>query len=207
MSQPKTVVVTETKSEVEMLQDEVKELRQQLAQRTTTSHMREKMPYTTYCDSYGCRVELDGKRYYDDDYYRYYDDDDWYYWNGRWYYDDDRRHRYYDDEWDLTVVVEDEHGDEIKNARVEVENHDDDVEYTDSDGEAEFRNLEEDCYDIEVSKSGYEDEHRDLCLYRDRTIYFELEDDNHDDCHDCDEEPDCSDCDGCEVDCDHCAEC
>jgi hypothetical protein len=183
MSQPHTVVVTDTQSQVEELKEEVQSLRQQLIQRTTTSSYQtsSRMPYQTYCDSSGCYVEIDGKRYYDDDYW-YYDRDDKYY----RYYDD---YRYDDDEWDLTVIVEDEHGDEIRGARVEVENHDDDVEYTDSDGEAEFRNLEEDCYDITVEKSGYKDERRDICLSRDRTIFIELEDEDDDDC-----EEDCDDC-------------
>ena len=73
---------------------------------------------------------------------------------------DDRRlnmriQRTESDRADLHVNVEDEDGDEIRNARVEIENGIREVKRTDNDGETSFRNIEADRYDIEVSKTGY----------------------------------------------------
>jgi hypothetical protein len=88
-----------------------------------------------------------------------------------YFYDDNNN----DDEWDLLVRVrDDDTGDPIEDARVRVENGDDDSEYTDDDGEAEFNNLEDDCYDIEVSADGYEDEEDDICLDDDERITIRL---------------------------------
>jgi len=85
------------------------------------------------------------------------------------------RDRHDDDEWDLKVWVEDEDGDPIDDARVRVENGDTEIEYTNDNGRAIFRDLEEDCYDIEVEASGYLDEDDDICLDDDESITIELE--------------------------------
>ncbi len=82
----------------------------------------------------------------------------------------------------LDVHVEDEDGDELEDARVEVENGDSEVEFTDDNGEAVFF-LEPDRYDIEVSKSGYEDETDSVRLSAGEreTVRIELEDDRDED--------------------------
>lgn len=66
---------------------------------------------------------------------------------------------------DLRVKVEDGDGDELRNARVEVENSERRVQRTDFDGEAWFR-LDPDRYDVTVSKSGYTTEDRSVRLSR-----------------------------------------
>lgn len=78
------------------------------------------------------------------------------------------------EKFDLDVTVRDQDGDRLEDARVEVDNSDTFVRYTDSDGEAEFK-LEPDNYGIEVSKSGYRDESRDIELDEDRNINIYLE--------------------------------
>jgi hypothetical protein len=79
-----------------------------------------------------------------------------------------------DDEWDLTVRVRDEDGDPIEDARVRIENGDSESENTDEDGEAEFNNIEEDCYDIEVSAEGYEDETDEICVEDDERVNIRM---------------------------------
>jgi hypothetical protein len=77
--------------------------------------------------------------------------------------------------WDLTVRVrDDDTGDPIEDARVRVMDGDSDSDYTDEDGEAFFSNLEEDCYDIEVSADGYDDEDDDICLEDDERITIRM---------------------------------
>jgi len=96
-----------------------------------------------------------------------------------YYYDYYRDRKYRDDEeYDLKVrVFDDEDDDPIEDARVRVENGDTDIEYTDDDGEVRFRNLEEDCYDIEVDADGYEDEDKRICLDDDERVNFYLRED------------------------------
>jgi hypothetical protein len=92
-------------------------------------------------------------------------------------YDQYRYDTYYgsDGVWDLTVRVrDDDTGDPIEDARVRVENGDTDSDYTDEDGEAFFSNLEEDCYDIEITADGYEDENDDFCLEDDERITIRM---------------------------------
>lgn len=81
----------------------------------------------------------------------------------------------------LEVNVEDQDDDSLEDARVEVENGEDRVRYTDDEGEASFW-LEADDYDVEVSKDGYESEDRSVELEEDdeRSIRFELNEDDHD---------------------------
>lgn len=83
-----------------------------------------------------------------------------------------------EDEAFLEVEVEDEENDPLEDARVEAENGEDRVRYTDSDGEASFW-LEADEYDVEVSKDGYETEDRSVDLEEgeDERLRFELEED------------------------------
>lgn len=80
-----------------------------------------------------------------------------------------------DDEHDLTVRVRDAQGAPVEGARVMVENSDDDVEYTDEDGIAEFDYLEEDCYDVTVKADGYVTLKEGNCLYEDERMTFHLE--------------------------------
>ncbi|MFB6191603.1 MAG: carboxypeptidase-like regulatory domain-containing protein [Candidatus Nanohaloarchaea archaeon] len=86
------------------------------------------------------------------------------------------RDRDEDGDAELTVRVRDEDGDDLEDARVEVSNGDDEVEYTDDDGEARFT-LEPDDYEVEVSKSGYRTETKDIDLDSgdERTLTFHLE--------------------------------
>jgi uncharacterized membrane protein len=79
-----------------------------------------------------------------------------------------------DQTYDLTVNVEDESRNSIRSAEVEVDSR---TRYTDITGEAFFTNLEEDYYDVEVSKSGYTTETRNVDLDGDRTITVRLQDD------------------------------
>jgi len=123
------------------------------------------------CDEYGC-YKPTALSTNNDDYYNYYN-----YYTDR-YYDHDNEISY--DEWDLTIIVEDsETGDAIEDARVKIENGDDDIDYTDDEGEAKFRDIEEDCYDIYVSADGYESGTDDICIARDRKITIELDPENN----------------------------
>lgn len=76
----------------------------------------------------------------------------------------------------LSVDVEDEDGNAIRGAEVEVEGPEDRTRYTDSYGRQGF-SLEPGEYDVEVSRSGYETEERSIELDSgdDREIRFELE--------------------------------
>lgn len=117
------------------------------------------------CDDYGCRRMSSYYGY--DDYYGYD-----YYGYDYGFFD---RDRYDDDEWDLTITIKDnDNGDRIEDAYVRIENGDDHSKYTDEDGEVKFRNIEEDCYDIEVEKSGYRNEDDYTCIHRDRKITIYL---------------------------------
>ena len=85
-----------------------------------------------------------------------------------------------DDEYELTVDVEDEDGDNLENARVEISNGVDMVDQTGSNGRAYF-SLENGDYELEVSKDGYDDEDRDFEIdSSDRTIDVTLEEDEDD---------------------------
>lgn len=85
-----------------------------------------------------------------------------------------------DDEYELTVDVEDEDGDNLENARVEISNGVDMVDQTGSNGRAYF-SLENGDYELEVSKDGYDDEDRDFSIdSSDRTIDVTLEEDDDD---------------------------
>ena len=84
-------------------------------------------------------------------------------------------HSYETELFDLTVVVRDEDGDRVEDARVRLENADEETEYTDEDGEAFFSRLQEDCYNIRVSKSGYETENTRKCIEDDEKITIRLE--------------------------------
>ena len=88
---------------------------------------------------------------------------------------------YDEDEYELTVDVEDEDGDNIENARVELSNGVDFVDQTGSNGKAYF-SLENGDYDLKVEKEGYNDEERDFSIDgSDRTIDVTLEEDDDDD--------------------------
>ena len=77
---------------------------------------------------------------------------------------------------DLTVIVrDDEDGDRIEDAKVRIEDGEDDIDYTDDDGEAHFYNLRRDCYDIRVSADDYDSESRTFCLEDDERISFSLD--------------------------------
>ena len=79
----------------------------------------------------------------------------------KWYND-------YDEDIDITIAVYDDYDqDPIEDARVRIENDKSETEYTDDDGEVEFRNLDEDCYDIRISASDYETLKRTRCLDED----------------------------------------
>ncbi|MFC1697733.1 carboxypeptidase-like regulatory domain-containing protein [Nanoarchaeota archaeon] len=77
--------------------------------------------------------------------------------------------------FDLKIKVEDPDGNAIDDARVKVENGEDDIEYTESDGEAIFYNLGVGCYNVKVKKSGYDNEEEELCLDYDTEHKFDLE--------------------------------
>lgn len=79
-----------------------------------------------------------------------------------------------DREYDLLVVVRDDDRDRLEDAYVRVENSDSYSRHTDEDGEAGFNNLEEDCYDIRVTKSGYDAEEDRVCLRDDETVRITL---------------------------------
>jgi len=117
-------------------------------------------------------------RYNQRPYMRYYNDyyDNYDYYDNHYYDYNDYDRRYNDDEWDLTVYVEDEDGNDIEDARVRVEDGDHKTKYTDNDGRARFYDLEDDCYDIEVDADGYDDYDDDFCLHRDRSITVEMRD-------------------------------
>jgi hypothetical protein len=81
-----------------------------------------------------------------------------------------------DDTHDLTVVVEDQDGDPIEGADVELTDGVSKDRETDEDGEVEFRNLDDDCYDLDVSASGYDDYSREVCIDNDdRSVTVRLE--------------------------------
>ncbi|MFB6190467.1 MAG: carboxypeptidase regulatory-like domain-containing protein [Candidatus Nanohaloarchaea archaeon] len=81
-----------------------------------------------------------------------------------------------DSEATLDVDVEDEDGDDLEDARVEVSNGDDEVDYTDEDGDARFT-LEPGDYEVEVSRNGYRTETRDIDLDdgESEDLHFNLE--------------------------------
>ena len=81
----------------------------------------------------------------------------------------------------IVRVLDRETAAKIESARVQIEsenNDEEDTEYTDEDGEAEFTHLTEKCYDIEVYKSGYGSVDSGVC-FKDsddaKTRYFYLE--------------------------------
>lgn len=85
------------------------------------------------------------------------------------------RHRDSDDAR-LRVHVENEDGDDLEDALVEVENGESKSRYTDEDGEVYFW-LEADDYEVRVSREMYEDENRDVDLDENeyRSLDFELD--------------------------------
>jgi hypothetical protein len=76
--------------------------------------------------------------------------------------------------YDLTITVKDSHGDAIEDAYVRVRNTDSESKYSDEDGEARFTNLGEDCYDVTVTKSGYERGTDSVCLEDDERLTIRL---------------------------------
>ena len=82
-------------------------------------------------------------------------------------------------EADLMVYVQDNHGNDLEDARVEIQDGSNDVEYTDGNGKAAFNNINNDCYDIRVSKSGYHDSTDHTCVDsgQNRGITVELQED------------------------------
>lgn len=95
---------------------------------------------------------------------------------------DDEDYYHHDDnndEADLTVYVEDEDGDDIEDAKVRIQDGDDDIDYTNENGKAVFYNIDPDCYDVTVTKSGYFDEETSICLDdgESRGITVEMEED------------------------------
>jgi Carboxypeptidase regulatory-like domain len=79
-----------------------------------------------------------------------------------------------DDEYDLEVTVEDDEGDPIENAEVRLTNGVSKTRDTDEDGTVEFLNLDEDCYEVRVERSGYETEEKDICIDDDDDMTFRL---------------------------------
>lgn len=141
--------VQENPSEQELM---IKELQDRLTQ------IENKQSPGRVCDSYGCYYV--GMPWdYEPPYYsdRHFEDEE-------------------DNEYDLTVIVKDSsNGEYLEDAHVEIENGDYKSRLTDDDGEASFRNIEEDCYDVKVSKSGYYSEFEDVCVSRDRKLTVRLE--------------------------------
>lgn len=87
---------------------------------------------------------------------------------------------YDDNEYELTVDVEDEDGDNIEDARVEISNSVDMVDQTGNNGRAYF-SLEDGDYELEVSKDGYGDEDREFSIDEsDTTIDVTLEENEED---------------------------
>lgn len=76
---------------------------------------------------------------------------------------------------DLTVRVKDEDGDAIDGAKVAIDNSEEDSDYTDEDGKARFSNIENDCYSVRASKSGYVTEDHNVCIHDDKQVTFVLE--------------------------------
>jgi hypothetical protein len=79
--------------------------------------------------------------------------------------------------FDLSVIVRDDDGDRLADARVRLENSDSEFDYTDEDGEAFFSGLDEDCYDVTVTKSGYVKESARICLEEDDRMSIVLDKD------------------------------
>ena len=92
---------------------------------------------------------------------------------GRVVYSYDRNYRD-TGSYDLTVIVKDDDNRRLEDAYVRVENSDSTSKHTDEDGEARFLNLEDDCYDVAVSKSGYDAEKDRICLRDDESITIRL---------------------------------
>jgi len=82
-----------------------------------------------------------------------------------------------DNEYDLLVIVKNESGSPIEDVHVRIEDGDSDTDYTNKYGEADFEEIEEDCYDITASKSGYLTEEDRICLHdTDERITLYMED-------------------------------
>ena len=87
----------------------------------------------------------------------------------------------WDDDFTIKIRVFDEDEEEIEDAYVRMIGDDEDyyeTDYTDDNGEAKFRNVEEDCYKIKVRADGYESKTKDRCLDESETIRFYLEEEN-----------------------------
>ncbi len=81
--------------------------------------------------------------------------------------------------YDLTFVVEDEDGESIEGATVEM---DDMEETTDSDGEAVFEDLEPSTYEYEITHDDYETEDDEVEIEdQDETVTVSMEDEEDDD--------------------------
>lgn len=80
----------------------------------------------------------------------------------------------HENSYDLIVTVKNEDGDRLADAYVRVENSDSTSKHTDDDGEARFNSLEEDCYDVRASKSGYNSESDSVCLEDDERLTVRL---------------------------------
>ncbi len=82
----------------------------------------------------------------------------------------------YDEEYDLEITVkDDDSGGRIDDARVHIEDGESKTRRTDEDGEAAFYDLEEDCYDVEVTADDYYSEDRRICLEDDEAMTVRLE--------------------------------
>jgi hypothetical protein len=131
---PQTVVINDYESQIKSLQAEVTTLQNE-----------------------ALTAKQDYQRQYQQELIRTYYDD--YYYND--YYVD--RHST-SDEHDLTVVVKDDSGDPIEGAEVELTDGVSKDRETDEDGEVQFNNLDDDCYDLDVSASGFGSESREVCI-------------------------------------------
>lgn len=66
---------------------------------------------------------------------------------------------------DLIIYVKDaDNLDLIENARVEIDNSERDVDYTNDFGRVKFYDVEKDCYSVKVSKKNYETSYEDFCV-------------------------------------------
>ncbi|MBN1157126.1 carboxypeptidase regulatory-like domain-containing protein [Candidatus Woesearchaeota archaeon] len=83
---------------------------------------------------------------------------------------------YRDEEYDLEITVkDDDSGGRIKDARVHIEDGESKTRHTDDDGEVTFYNLEEDCYEIEVTADNYHADYKRVCLDDDDEITIMME--------------------------------
>jgi hypothetical protein len=142
---PQTVVITDYASQVETLQAQITTLKAQLAHASIVKPCPQPVVTPVY--------------YRTEDYY----------------YDRNYNERNNNnDNLDLLVTVENDNGDPIENAEVRLTDGITRTHDTDEDGETEFTNLDEDCYNIRVKKSGFDTEEREICIEDDRTVTFRL---------------------------------